>query len=310
METRQLGGDGPALSVVGLGCNNFGMKLDADATAAVLNAALDAGITHLDTAEMYGQGKSEEFIGAALGSRRDEVVIATKFLPRQKDEPFVPGALRRRILEACEGSLRRLRTDRIDLYYQHYPDVEGPVDEALETLDELVRQGKVLHIASSNVSAEQIKTAAEVAAAAGLARFRGTQIQWNLLSREVEQEVVPAARASDLGIVPYFPLASGMLTGKYLRGQDFPPGSRFETLSFFAGRYVNDENFTRVEALAAFAGERGHTIGELAIAWLSAQDGVASVIAGATSPEQVRANAAAAAWTLSASDLADLASLD
>lgn len=306
METRHLGGDGPALSVIGLGCNNFGMRLDAAATAAVVNAALDAGITHLDTAEMYGQGKSEEFIGAALGNRRDEAVIATKFLPRPKDEPYTPGALRNRILDACEGSLRRLRTDRIDLYYQHYPDSGGPVDEALETLDELVRQGKVLHIASSNVTGAQIETAASVAASAGLTRFRGTQIHWNLLNREVEREVVPAARANKLGIVPYFPLASGMLTGKYRRGEGIPKGSRFDTAPFFAGQLLSDDNFARVEALAAFAAERGHTIGELAIAWLAAQDGVTSVISGATSPAQVRANVAAAGWTLTREDLADL----
>jgi aryl-alcohol dehydrogenase-like predicted oxidoreductase len=309
VETRQLGGDGPAVSVVGLGCNNFGMKLDLDAAGVVINAALDAGITHLDTAEMYGGGKSEEFIGATLGGRRDQVVIATKFLPRPADEQYVPGVLRRRILDACESSLRRLRTDRIDLYYQHYPDVDAPVDEALETLDDLVRQGKVLHIASSNVSAGQIKTAADVAAAAGLTRFCGTQIHWNLISREVEQEVVPAARAAGLGVVPYFPLASGMLTGKYQRGQAYPKGSRFDAISRFADRYVSDENFTRVEALTAFAQQRGHTILELAIAWLNAQDGVASVIAGATTPEQVQANAAAAAWTLTQEDLADLATL-
>jgi aryl-alcohol dehydrogenase-like predicted oxidoreductase len=310
VEKRQLGGDGPAVSVVGLGCNNFGMKLDQDAAAVVINAALDAGITHLDTAEMYGGGKSEEFIGATLGGRRDQVVIATKFLPRPSDQPYVPGVLRQRILDACESSLRRLRTDRIDLYYQHYPDVDAPVDEALETLNDLVRQGKVLHIASSNVSAGQIKTAADVAAAAGLARFCATQIHWSLLSRDVEQEVVPAARAAGIGVVPYFPLASGMLTGKYRRGQDFPKGSRFDAISRFADRYVNDENFTRVEALTEFAEQRGHTILELAIAWLNAQDGVASVIAGATTPEQVQANAAAAAWTLTPGDLADLATLD
>ena len=304
MEARRLGADGPELSVIGLGCNNFGMKLDREASAAVINAALDAGITHLDTAEMYGQGKSEEFIGATLGSRRDQVVIASKFLPRPNDEPYAPGALRKRITEGCEGSLRRLRTDRIDLYYQHYPDVEGPVTEALETLDELVRQGKVLHIASSNVAAAQIQAAASAAAAASLTRFCGTQIHWNLLSRDAERDIVPAARTNNMGIVPFFPLASGMLTGKYRRGEPYPAGSRFDTLSFFAARVATDENFARVEALSAFAEQRGHTVGELAVAWLAAQDGVASVIAGATTPEQVRANAAAAAWTLTGEDLA------
>ncbi|MGW1678252.1 aldo/keto reductase [Saccharopolyspora sp. NPDC002376] len=306
METRRLGGDGPALSVVGLGCNNFGMKLDQQASAEVIGAALDAGITHLDTAEMYGEGRSEEYIGAALGARRDEVVIATKFLPRPKDEPYTPGALRKRILDACEGSLRRLGTDRIDLYYQHYPDPEAPVDEVLETLDELVKQGKVLHVASSNVSAERIATAANVSAERSLPRFCGTQIEWNLLSREVEQSIVPAARDNGLGVVPYFPLASGMLTGKYRRGSSFPAGSRFDAMSYFADRFVNDESFDRVEALTAFAEERGHSILELAVAWLAAQDGVASVITGATTPDQVRANAAAANWTLTSADLTAL----
>jgi aryl-alcohol dehydrogenase-like predicted oxidoreductase len=304
VKVRRLGVDGPELSVVGLGCNNFGMKLDLEASSAVINAAIDAGITHLDTAEMYGRGKSEEFIGATLGSRRDQVVIATKFLPRPKDEPYAPGALAKRITEGCEGSLRRLRTDRIDLYYQHYPDADAPVEEALEALDELVRQGKVLRIASSNVTAAQIKAAASAAAAASRARFWGTQIHWSLLARDVERDVVPAARENDMGIVPYFPLASGMLTGKYRRGKPHPAGSRFDTLSFFADSFATEENFARVEALAAFAEQRGHTVGELAVAWLAAQDGVASVIAGATTPEQVRANAAAAAWTFTAEDLA------
>ncbi|MGW9131926.1 aldo/keto reductase [Streptomyces sp. NPDC055681] len=303
METRQLGGDGPALSVVGLGCNNFGMKLDLEASAAVINTALDAGITHFDTAEMYGEGKSEEYIGASLGRRRDEAVIATKFLPRPKDEPYTPGSLRRRIVEACEGSLRRLRTDRIDLYYQHYPDVEAPLDEALETLDELVRQGKILHIASSNVSAAQLEAAADAADSASRTRFCGTQFEWNLLSRAAEEELVPAARARKVGLVPYFPLASGLLTGKYRRDQAYPSGSRFDAMSFFADKVVNDDNFARVDVLTGFAEERGHTILELAVAWLAAQEGVASVIAGATTPEQVRTNAAAGAWTLTEDDL-------
>ena len=304
METRRLGTNGPELSVVGLGCNNFGMKLDAGATAAVINAAIDAGITHLDTAEMYGGTKSEEFIGAALGKRRDDVVIATKFLPRPKDEAYTPGALRRRITEACEASLRRLRTDRIDLYYQHYPDDEAPVEEALETLDELVRQGKVLHIASSNVNADQVHEAESVAAGKKLAAFTGTQLEWSLLHRDAEKDLIPAARRAGLGVVPYFPLASGMLTGKYKRGETFPEGSRFAAISRFADRFTGDDKFDRVEALTAFAQDRGHTVAELAIAWLAAQDGVASVIAGATTPEQVRANAAAGGWALTPEELA------
>lgn len=305
MEQRRLGGDGPELSVVGLGCNNFGMKLGREQSIEVVHAALDAGITHFDTAEMYGGGTSEEFLGEALGSRRDEVVIASKFLPRSAEEAYEPGALRARILDGCETSLRRLGTDRIDLYYQHYPDAEAPVEEALETLDELVRQGKVGAIASSNVDADQIGRAAGVSATLGSARFCGTQIEWNLLSRGVEVEVVPAARAHGVGIVPYFPLASGMLTGKYRRGEAYPEGSRFEFMAYFAN-VATEENYERVEALTAFAEARGHSILELAVAWLAAQDGVASVICGATSPEQVRANAAAAGWALTADDLAAL----
>jgi aryl-alcohol dehydrogenase-like predicted oxidoreductase len=308
VETRQLGGDGPSLSVVGLGCNNFGMKIDGDASALVVRAALDAGITHFDTAEMYGGGKSEEFLGTALGSRRDEVVIASKFLPRPKDQAYAPGVLRQRIVDGCEVSLRRLGTDRIDLYYQHYPDAEAPVDEALETLDELVTQGKILHIASSNVSATQIATATKVAEERAGTRFVGTQIEWNLLSRQVETDVVPAALSASIGIVPYFPLASGLLTGKYKRGQDYPAGSRFDAMSFFAG-IATEENFDRVEALTAFAEERGHPLLELAVAWLAAQDGVTSVITGATTPEQVHANAKAAAWKLTPADLAAIAAV-
>jgi aryl-alcohol dehydrogenase-like predicted oxidoreductase len=306
METRTLGKHGPALSVVGLGCNNFGMAIDAPAAAAVVRAALDAGINHFDTAEMYGGGQSEEMLGAALGSRRDEAVVATKFLPRQGDEPYRPGALAKRIREAAEGSLRRLGTDRIDLYYQHFPDPEAPVEEALETLDELVQAGKVLHIASSNVSADQIAAAAATADARGWTPFCGTQIHWNLLNREVEESVVPAAEATGLGVVPYFPLASGLLTGKYRRGEPFPEGTRLARQERFAAG-ATEENFARIETYEAFAAARGHTITELAIAWLLAQPSVASVIAGATRPEQVATNAAAAAWVLTPEEAAEVA---
>jgi aryl-alcohol dehydrogenase-like predicted oxidoreductase len=303
MKTRVLDSDGPSVSVVGLGCNNFGMKIDEDAARGVVHAALDAGITHFDTAEMYGGGRSEEFLGRALGGRRDDVVVATKFSPRHADEAYEPGVLRKRIMEACDTSLRRLGTDRIDLYYQHYPDPAAPVREALEAMTDLVRDGKVLHLASSNVSSAQIDDAAEVAEQRGLERFCATQIHWNLLDREVEEDVVPTARKRGLGIVPYFPLASGMLTGKYKRGEEFPEGSRFAFMSYFAA-VASDENFDRVEALTKFAEARGHTLLELAIAWLAAQDGVGSVICGATDADQVRANAAAGAWELSPEDVA------
>jgi aryl-alcohol dehydrogenase-like predicted oxidoreductase len=306
MDTRMLGKHGPELSVVGLGCNNFGMAIEAEAAAAVVQAALDAGITHFDTAEMYGGGRSEEMLGAALRSRRDEAVIATKFLPRPADEPYRPGALAARIRDAAEGSLRRLATDRIDLYYQHFPDPEAPVEEVLEALDELVRAGKVRYIASSNVSADQIAAAASAAAARGWPAFCGTQIHWNLLNREVEESVVPAAEAAGLGVVPYFPLASGLLTGKYRRGEAFPEGTRLARMDRFASA-ATEGNFDRIEGYQAFARARGHTLTELAIAWLLAQPAVTSVIAGATRPEQVAANAEAAAWVLTPDEAAEVA---
>jgi aryl-alcohol dehydrogenase-like predicted oxidoreductase len=308
MDTRTLGTDGPSLSVVGLGGNNFGMRVDGDATRAVVHAALDAGITHIDTAEMYGSGHSEEFIGKALAGRRDEVVIATKYVPLSEGEEWEPGRLAQRIREGCEISLRRLGTDRIDLYYQHFPDPHGPVSEALETLNALVDDGKVLHIASSNFSATQIVDADVVATEHEWRRYCGTQIPWNLLQREVEDEIVPAARKLGVGIVPYFPLASGMLTGKYVKGEAFPEGTRFAASEWFS-QFATDENFDRVLALTEVARARGHSLLELAIAWLAAQDGVASVIAGATSPAQVAANAAAAAWTLTDDDLAAVAAV-
>ena len=312
MEERALGDGGPRLSVLGLGCNNFGMRIDADASAAVVHAALDAGITHFDTAEMYGGGDSERFLGAALGSRRSEVVIATKFSPRPKDDPYRPGVLAERIRDAVESSLRRLGTDYIDLYYQHYPDAEAPVEESLETLGELVEAGKVRHLGSSNVDAAQITRAAEVATDKAWPRFTGTQIEWSLLSRDVEEEIVPAAAAAGLGVVPFFPLASGMLTGKYRRGEPYPEDSRLAFAQKAARgltRFASDENFAKVEAYVAFATERGHSVTELAVAWLLAQPSVTSVITGATKPAQVAANVAAASWTLSPAEAAEVAAL-
>ncbi|HZQ85180.1 MAG TPA: aldo/keto reductase [Acidimicrobiales bacterium] len=303
MEQRRLGETGPMVSVVGLGCNNFGMRVDEAATAKVVSAALDAGITHFDTAEMYGGGKSEEFLGHALGARRDEVVIATKYLPRPNDEPYTPGVLRKRILDGCDISLGRLGTDRIDLYYMHYPDAHAPVDELRDALDTLRQAGKVLHVASSNVSAEQI----DAEAAAGIG-FCATQIEWNLLTRAVEADVVPAARRRGMGIVPYFPLASGLLTGKYRHGEEFPAGTRLASNAYFAS-VATDENFAKVERLKAWAEQRGHSVLELAVAWLAAQDGVGSVITGATKPEQIEANAAGAAWHLTPEEAAEVGNL-
>jgi aryl-alcohol dehydrogenase-like predicted oxidoreductase len=309
MESRRLGADGPELSVVGLGCNNFGGRIDETQTGRVVHAALDAGITHFDTAESYGDGRSEAFLGKALGARRDDVLIATKFAPRPPDEPYRPGLLRRRILDGCEMSLKRLCTDRIDLYYQHRPDPAAPVEEALAALGELVAAGKVVHVACSNFSAEQIDGAASTSAAADIPAYVACQIHWNLLFREVEEELVPAVRRQQMGIVPYFPLESGLLTGKY-RPDQYPEGSRLATTPRF-GVLASESNFAYIERLRRFAEERGHSLLELAFGWLLAQDGVASVIAGATTAEQIAQNVAAGqAWRLSAQDLEELPQID
>ena len=304
MESRRLGSAGPRVSVVGLGCNNFGMKLDQPQTTAVVHAALETGITHFDTAEMYGGGQSEVFLGKALGARRDSVVVATKFAARPEGEPYEPGILRRRILEGCEISLSSLGTDYIDLYYHHHPDPEAPVEEALETLMELQASGRVRHVACSNYGPELIEEAVEAARRLEFPGFVADQIHWNLLSREVEGQTVPALRRHGMGIVPFFPLEAGLLTGKYAEGQDWPEGSRFAALPRFAA-LATKEKLARVSRLGAFAEERGHSLLELAFGWLLSQEGVASVIAGATTPEQVASNVrAGSAWRLSAEELA------
>lgn len=306
MEIRQLGKRGPDVSVVGLGCNNFGMKLDERQARKVVDAAIHEGITHFDTAETYGGGSSETYLGKAIGARRDQVVIATKFAPRHQEERYSPGVLRARIMEGCETSLRRLGTDRIDLYYQHRPDPEAPLEEALEALSDLVSEGKVLHAACSNYDAARIDEAARIAATEGHVHFVACQIHWNLLVRDVEREIVPAAVRQGMGVVPYFPLESGLLTGKYSAGEEFPPGSRLATMSRFA-TMANPETFAYIDRLERFAAERGRTLLELAFAWLAAQDGVGSIIAGATQPDQVSANVAAGdSWRLTPEELAEL----
>jgi aryl-alcohol dehydrogenase-like predicted oxidoreductase len=301
MRFRQLGRSGLTVSTVGLGCNNFGMRLDADGTRAVVEAALEQGITFYDTAEMYGGGKSEEFLGAALGSRRDEVIIATKFGTRADGQDRASGS-RRSIIRSCEGSLRRLGTDHIDLYYQHYPDPRTPIEETLEALAALVAQGKVRYIASSNVAGWQVAEADHTAREQHLHRFVGCQLEWNLLQRDAEKELVPACRRYGVGVVPYFPLASGLLTGKYRRDKEFPADSRLAAIPYFAS-VASDENFDTVDRLTAVAEERGHTILDLALSWLLAQEGVASVLTGATKPEQIAANVGAAEWRLTGDDL-------
>lgn len=308
MRHRPLGSHGPSVSAIGLGCNNFGMTIDADAAERVVLAALDAGITHFDTAESYGGGHSEEMLGAALGRRRHEAFIATKVLRRDPAEPWRPGALARRIEEGCETSLRRLGTDTIDLYYEHHRDPQAPLDEVLQAFDALVAAGKVRYVACSNWSADDIDAATGLIDARGWAPLTAAQLHWNLLARDAEATVVPAARRAGLGVVPYFPLASGLLTGKYQAGQAFPADSRLGRMPGFAA-VATEANLAAVARLTTFARSRGRTTTELALAWLLAHDVVASVIAGATTPEQVRTNAAAADWVLTPDEAAEVAAL-
>jgi len=295
------------VSAAGLGCNNFGSRVDLAGTRAVVDAAIDAGITLLDTADIYGDGgASEELLGEVLAGRREQVVLATKFGHQGYDMGFGPAAGakggRSYIRRAVERSLRRLRTDYLDLYQIHTPDPVTPVAETLAALAELVAEGKVRYLGNSNFTGWQIADAAHVARAAGTVPFVSAQNHWSLLERGVEAEVVPAARHFGLGVLPYFPLANGLLTGKVRRGQPPPPGSRLASRP----GYVTDGKLDRVEALTAWAAERGLTLLAVAVGALAAQDGCACVIAGATTPEQVKANAAATEWVPAAEELADL----
>ena len=301
MELRSVGGSGLRVSLAGLGCNNFGGRIDADATNAVVAAALDVGITLFDTADIYGGARSEELLGRALGSHRDKVIVATKFAMPMGDDPLSAGGSRRYVMRAVEASLRRLGTDYIDLYQMHGPDITTPIEETLDALNDLVHQGKVRYSGCSNFSGWQIADADWTARTRGFSRFVSAQNEWSLLNRAVEREVVPACKQFDLSVLPYFPLAGGALTGKYRRGEAPPKGSRHAGDN--GQRWLTDKNFTRIEALEKAAGELGHTVGELAHAWLASQRTVCSVIAGATRPEQVRENAAAVEWKLSRDEL-------
>jgi aryl-alcohol dehydrogenase-like predicted oxidoreductase len=306
LPVRRLGDSGLEVSAVGLGCNNFGRRLDLDGTAAVLHAALDSGVTLFDTADIYGgAGASESLMGEALEGRRGECVLATKFgmeMRGAESVPDVPRGSREYIRWAVERSLRRLRTDRIDLYQYHQPDGATPIEETLGALDELVREGVVGAIGCSNFNAAQLEEAERASRERGLARFVTLQNEYSLLQREIEAEVAPACERLGVSILPYFPLASGLLTGKYRRGEAAPGGSRL------AGRdeVATDAQFDTIEALEAFARERGTDLLSLAIAWLAARPAVGSVIAGATRPEQVAANVAALEWSPSAEDLAEI----
>lgn len=289
------------VSVVGLGCNNFGRRLDEEATAKVVKAALDEGINFFDTADTYGGTKSEEFLGRALGPRRDRVVIATKFGNRIDDER--QGARPEYVKRACEDSLRRLGTDYIDLYQLHAPDPSVPIADTLGALDELVKAGKVREIGCSNFSADQLHEA-DTCAKPGAARFVSVQNEYSLLHREPGKGVLAECAALNIAFIPYFPLANGLLTGKYRKGQPLPGNSRIT--DGWHGELLTEENLDKVEQLIAFAEARGHTILELAISWLLERQMVSSVIAGATKPEQVRANANAAGWDLTEGELVEV----
>lgn len=302
MRTRSLGDGGPEVTVVGLGTNNFGPRIDYDQTVAVLDAALDAGITLIDTADIYGQGTSEDFIGRALEGRRDRFLIATKFGMDKDDAPKVPRGSREYIRFSIEHSLERLRTDYVDLYQMHQPDDETPIEETLAALHELVQEGKVRYIGNSNYSADQIEVADSVARQEGLTRFVSAQNHYSFVEREVEDDVLPTCEGLGIGVLPYFPLASGLLTGKYTRGEEAKEGR-------LAGREIAEERWDRTEALQAFADERGVTLLDVAIGGLAAMPAIASVIAGATKPAQVYANVKAGQWEPSEDDLAALRAL-
>jgi len=301
MKTRTIGS--LEVSVVGLGCNNFGWRIDADSTAAVVDAALDSGINFFDTADFYGKGLSEKFLGKALGSRRDKVVLATKFgLPMDEERHGAKPAYIRR---AIEDSLRRLGTDRIDLYQLHKPDPETPIADTLGALNELVKAGKIREIGCSNFTLEQLHEA-ESAVKNGSAHFVSLQNEYSILHREPEINVLPECGRAGLAFLPYFPLANGLLTGKYRRGRALPAGSRAE--EGFGPKIFTDENLQISEQLTEFARSRGHSILELAFEWLLTTPEIASVIAGAKTPEQVRANAAAGSsgWMLSEAELGEI----
>jgi aryl-alcohol dehydrogenase-like predicted oxidoreductase len=302
VETRRLGRSAVEVSVVGLGCNQFGRKLDLGGTRAVIDAALDAGINFFDTADVYGgSGRSEELMGEVLRGRRDRIVLGTKFGMDMTGGEQVHGSASY-VREAVEGSLRRLGTDVIDVYWYHRPDPATPIEETLGALDELVRAGTVRVIACSNFDAAQLEEADRIARDNGLARFEAVQNEYSLLWRGIEEDVMPVCERLGLSVVPYFPLARGLLTGKYRRGEPAPADSRL------AGResVASDADFDVIEGLERFAADRGVRLVDVAIAALAAEPAVASVISGATRPEQVAANAAAASWTPTAADLAEL----
>ena len=297
MEYRPLGS--LKVSLVGIGCNNFGWRTDAAGSAAVVDAALDAGINFFDTADVYGAGQSEEFLGKALKGRRDKAIIATKFGMKMGEGK--EGARPEYIRQALEASLQRLKIDTIDLYQIHFPDPNTPIEDTLQVLNDAVKAGKVREIGCSNFSAEQMRAAR---ASSGPRYFASVQNDYSLMKRDAEADVLPECSRSAVAFLPYFPLANGLLTGKYRKGRPFPDSSRGKDA--FGPRVFTPENMERVEALIAFAESRNHSLLELGFSWLTARPEVCSVIAGAKTPDQVRANSNAASWKLTSRDLAEI----
>jgi aryl-alcohol dehydrogenase-like predicted oxidoreductase len=307
MEYRRLGNSGLQVSLAGLGCNNFGMRIDAEQSRDVVHRALDEGITLFDTADIYGnRGQSEEMLGNALGNRRHEIVLASKFGMAMGDGPYKTGGARRYIMAACEASLKRLGTDYLDLYQIHQPDPATPEEETLATLDNLVRAGKVRYLGNSNYAGWQVADAAWIAKEHGWAPYVSAQNHYNLLNREIEKELIPACRHFGVGILPFFPLASGFLTGKYRRGEEPKQGTRFAAMRRLADPMMTDANFKTIEQLDEFARKRDHSLTDLAVGWLATQPEISSVISGATSPEQVKENAKAINWRLTAEEMAEV----
>jgi aryl-alcohol dehydrogenase-like predicted oxidoreductase len=303
---RNLGTSGLLVSLVGLGCNNFGGRIDLEASRKVVHKALDLGITLFDTADVYGnQGGSETCLGAILGDRRKEIVLATKFAMPMDQDGTLKGASRRYIMSAVEASLKRLKTDWIDLYQVHQPDPLTPIEETLRALDDLVRHGKVRYIGCSNFPAWQVVAAHWTSRHHNLNAFVSCQDEYSLLVHDIERELVPAMTQYGLGLLPYFPLASGLLTGKYKRDAK-PEGARLSYMQDLADRYMTETNWSIVERLAAFAAKRDRSVLELAFSWLAARPAVSSIIAGATKPEQVELNVKAADWALTAEEVEEI----
>jgi len=307
MEIRNLGRSGLRVSAVGLGCNNFGQRTDLETSRKVIHKAIDLGITLFDTADIYaGMGGSETVLGEVLGDRRKDIVLATKYCKPMSNDGSKQGASRRYIMSAVEASLKRLKTDYIDLYQQHDYDALTPIEETLRTLDDLVRQGKVRYIGNSNFPAWRIAEAEMAARQMGVAPFVSCQDEYSLVVRNIEKDLLPAAQHFNLGLLPFFPLANGLLTGKYKPGAEPPADSRFAKAPALRDRSATPRNQAIVEKLDAFVKARGHTLLELAFSWLAARPQVSSVIAGATRVEQIEQNVKAAEWKLTAEEMAEI----